>query len=90
MSDLTPAQIHAAERRADRERALREELEGYERLGKTERAEQVRAELAGLGAPAGRSAAPAETADAAPTATAEAAPAVAKKRAASKRAASKD
>ena len=41
----TPAELHAAERRADRVRALEDELTGYERAGKTERAEQVRAEL---------------------------------------------
>lgn len=53
---------HAAARRADHERALREELEGYERSGKKDRAEQVRAELARItGAPQGRRASAAES-----------------------------
>lgn len=47
----------AAAQRADRVRALEEELEGYKRSGKTDRAQAVEAELkAAKGTPRGRQA----------------------------------
>lgn len=58
MSEQTPA-----EKRADYVRALEFELEGYERFGKSDRAAQVRAELARVtGKPTERSTKPRETA----------------------------
>ena len=56
MPDTDKAQ--AAERRADYLRALNDELEGYERVGRTDRAKDVKAEIARVkkAAPTGRTA----------------------------------
>lgn len=55
MADMTDVE-YAAARRADYVRALREEREGYARMGNKERVAQVDAELARVeGGPVGRS-----------------------------------
>lgn len=52
---------HAATRRADYVRALREERDGYARTGRTDRAAEVDAEIARVeGRPVGRSETPVE------------------------------